>query len=557
MGKNVAGKSNGQDLASMCLADVGFWAETNKLILSSGSSFGFKDHEYLMEPYQMLAQAPVLVGLKGSQLGWSEMCVLAALHGAAFLFGTGVIYYFPTDFDVTRFSKARFSPLLQNNPNSLGPMVRTVNDVHTKRINGKSFLYFLGANSSTSTKTTAADCLFFDEIDEADPYQVEQAHERVSHSPFKWYRYLSTPTLPDIGVDEKFQRTDRRHRMIYCEGCRKYTCLETSFPDCIHETQDGLAYRACIHCGQRLNLGNPKNEWVPEKPGALIGGRPAVGYWISQLQSPHVDLQAKWEAFKRGPKHLGLFYNHFLAQAYAEAADRLEVEQVLALCKGFGMEHFSDVPSAIGIDVGPKALHVVVLRPEVNDTFRILWLGEVRWDETTNWGELDQIMKRFRGRAVIDSLGEPERTGKWVVKYRNRAWACTYSKRSSMETRWSAPNDSMGTVTVYQDTAMTRSHRLLQEGKTFLPRVTDKVREFAEHCHSAVRKKVINEETGQFYYTWVKTRNEDHYRRAFNFAVLAAEKTRMSVTERPGRALLRPASDLRRDVASHYASSAK
>lgn len=510
-------------LEQACMLDVGLWARVNKIKLSNSADFSFQKHEYQEEPYRMMALVPILAAKKGSQIGWSELAMLSSIHSCAYKFNTGTIYYLPTDDDVTAFSKQRFNPLLQLNMSSIGPLIRNTNEVHIKRVNGRSNLMFYGLKSKVKVKMIPADKVVFDEVDEADPSQVNQAHQRVEHSPWQWKNYFSTPTLPDFGIDAIYQETDQRWRMIRCEACNHYTCLEVSWPDSIKEDRHGKAYRACVKCGKPLNMSSPKNEWVPQFPGKEIGGQLAVGYWISQLQSPVVNLQGIWEEWKKGPKFLTNFYNHRLAQAHADAQDRLEIEQVLALCSGYGMEQFSQVPTAIGIDVSPAVLYVVVLRPEVNDTCRLIWMGEVKWDKKVNWTGLDPLMHKFRGRAVVDGSPEPERAETWVKRYRQRAWVCTYSNKQAMGYQFHDAPGETGRVKVNQDIAMGYSQNVLSGGKVFLPRRSDKTEEFAKHCHAVMRKKIIDEQTGNYHHSWVKSVNEDHYRRAFNLAVLAME----------------------------------
>ncbi len=496
--------------------DVGIWARLNKVVLSNGKQFGFQDHGYQKEIYTALSRDPLVSVMKGSQVGLSEAAVLSGIHGCSYIWPRAAIYYFPTDVDVTSFSKMRFTPLLENNPETLGQLIRSgaVNDVHTKRIAGRAHFLFRGLKGKTSVKTVPADCLFFDELDEADPMQVEQALQRVAVSEYKWVRYFSTPTLPEFGVHEKYLKSDQRHRMYWCEGCAKYTCLETDWPDCILPTKDGPV-RVCRHCKKPLGLNHPRNEWVPKFPGKMDGGMASTGYWLSQLQSIHVNLHQIWEEWERGPKYLDVFYNHVLAQPYVDARGRLEVGQVLALCGFQGMEHTSDEPCAIGIDVGPEEHHVVVGRLEPNGLIRVVYIG------ATDWVGLDSIMDRFKGIAVIDGLGETERARNWAKQHTTRAWCCFYTRNPKNPANF---DNEKQEVTIYATAAMDRSHDLIMRGKIALPHRSDVVEEFAKHCHNVARKRIEDEETGEVQHTWVKLR-ADHYRRALNFMVLASDRT--------------------------------
>src|SRR3990170_6888321 len=87
-----------EDLAAV---DPWFWAYWNKIRLQSGE-FTLQGHDYQIEPMQSRAKKKVLK--KGAQLGFTELEVLATLHGMIHKnYPTGVLYLFPTNDDVSDF----------------------------------------------------------------------------------------------------------------------------------------------------------------------------------------------------------------------------------------------------------------------------------------------------------------------------------------------------------------------------------------------------------------------------------------------------------------------
>jgi hypothetical protein len=511
-----------EDLDDLARKDVAAWALLNKVFLpTAGKPFSFQGHEYLEEPYRN-HDAPLLVFQKGALLGFSEYATLTATHDCNFRLKSGLIYYFPTKVDMSDFSKARFGPLLEENP-FLKASVKDTDATNIKRI-GKVMLYLRGLRSSVSAKSAPADKLIFDEIDEAPPNRVDLAMKRLDHSDFQEVMALSTPTIPDYGVNYLFKLTDQRYRQIYCTHCGKYTCLERSFPDCLQQKKDGSVIRVCKHCRRELDLANPKNEYVADFPQKQWRGRPAIGYRISQLHSAHVNLATILEEFQnlRFPQD---FWNSRLAEAWIDASHRLDYNQVLALCGQHPMEYQSAAPTAIGVDIGPTQHHVVVARKETGwwsqnptaGTARIMWIG------TTDWDGLHGILARYNGTMVMDGLPEPDKTKKFAKLNPARAWACFYSARPQVPLRWDELN---GIITVYQTEAMDASHAMLQAGRVVLPQRGAEAMEFAKHCTNVARKKVEDEETGTIKYEWVKVGERiDHYRKAFNFMTMALEKT--------------------------------
>ena len=490
--------------------DVVSWCIAHQIYLpSAGKVFSLDGHEYLDDPYTV--NAPLMVFEKGAQLGFSERAVLKSLHDCLFRLKVGLIYYFPTKGDVTDFSKARFGPLINDNA-IFGQVIKDTDSANIKRV-GKCMLYLRGLRSAISAKSAPADKLVFDEIDEAPPEMVDLARKRLDHSEFQEVEVLSTPTIPDYGVDSWFQLTDQRYRQIFCEACNTYTCLEKDFPECLIVTKDG-AKRVCKKCKKELDLHSPRNEYVAEYPNREYNGRKAIGFRISQLHSLYVNLNQLWDDYQN-TKFPADFYNSRLAQPYIDASNRLEVGHVLGLCGTHGMDFHSKEPCAIGVDIGPDKHNVVIGRKEYGGNYRITYIGE------TDWAGLDLMISRYNGSLVLDGMPEPERAKDLAARNPYKVWACFYSRSGAVDVKW---NDAEHSVRIYQSQAMDASHALLQMGKIILPAKSDVVTTFAKHCHNVARKKVEDEETGDIRYQWIKL-GADHYRKAFNFMVLAGERT--------------------------------
>jgi hypothetical protein len=269
-----------------------------------------------------------------------------------------------------------------------------------------------------------------------------------------------------------------------------------------------------------LDLGHERNEYVAEYPGRLWQGKPAIGYRISQLQSIYVNPATILSEYKQG-KFPQDFYNSRLAQAWIDAANRLDAAHVLALCGNHGLEFtLAKGEVAIGADIGPVVHHVVVARKEYSGTYRVIWLGEL------DWGGLDMLMERYRGCMVVDGMPEPARVLELGKRHPYRIFGCFYSQSASLVKHW---DETDCKIVVYQAQAMDSSHQVLQRGQVLLPRASlDEVKLFAQHCHNVARRKVEDEETGAVKYQWIKM-GEDHYRKAFNFMILAGERVGTSV----------------------------
>ena len=215
---------NGQACGS-----IGEWAESSSIILD-GRPFTFDRHEYLRVPYE--DRHPDQVEMKATQLGLTSMAMLRAMYAARYGNYRGILYLFPLKSDVLDFSKGRISPLIADNPETIGRWVTDTDAAGIKKI-WNTFLYLRGMVSRVGLKSIPVDLITFDELDEAPQKAVDKAQERMGHSELKESLKLSNPMLPDYGIDKAFQETDQRYWLVKCPSCGHYTCLEDTFPGCL------------------------------------------------------------------------------------------------------------------------------------------------------------------------------------------------------------------------------------------------------------------------------------------------------------------------------------
>src|SRR4030042_2987361 len=220
------------------------WA---KSIVLGATPFQIEGHEY--EKDMLTCDARQQCYKKGAQMGVTEINVFKSMYGLIFSkYPQGVLYLFPTNLDVSDFSKGRFQTLIRDNPKEVGVFVSDTDAVSIKRVQ-KAMLYLRGARStskiegikksSSQLKGVPVDRVVYDEIDEMEPSMVDLARERMSHSEIKEESSLSTPSIPDFGIDKLYQESDQRVWMIRCEHCGTETCLESEFPECLIETAAG------------------------------------------------------------------------------------------------------------------------------------------------------------------------------------------------------------------------------------------------------------------------------------------------------------------------------
>ena len=474
-----------------------------KDIILDGTPFAFDRHEYLIEPYR--DNHPHQVELKATQLGLTTKAMLRCLYNARYKDYRGILYLFPSKSDVLDFSKSRITPLIKENPDTIGKWIKDTDSAGLKQV-WNCFLYLRGMKSRVGLKSVPADLLVLDELDEASQNAIDMAMERLAHSEFKEILKLSNPTLPDYGIDAAFQETDQRYWLLKCEKCGDYTCLEDTFPDCL-KTVNGRVIRACQRCHAELNPS--VGRWVAKKP-SITDKR---GYHYSQLFSHYVDPGDILHQF-RTTNNLTDFYNLKIGIAYVEAENRLSVQEVLACCSDCGIESQDLGPCFMGVDQG-KDLHVVIGKKHPQKAGQIVHIGIYK-----DWEELDRLMKNFNvSRCVCDALPETRNARAFAERFRGKVYLNYYNIHQKGSYAW---NEKELIVSCNRTESLDASHKEIMDQSIILPKECEITREFAKHLHNEAKKLEENEETGSKRYIYVKL-GPNHFRHAFNYEAMARQ----------------------------------
>ena len=505
---NVKGSSSNID-------NIVPWAES---ILLDGRQFSLEGHEYQRDILTENAKRQVF--LKGAQVGITSIQMLKTLHGLiSGRYPQGALYLFPSRGDVQDFSRGRFNPLINDNPD-VAAYVQDTDAQGIKRI-GKSMLYMRGARatariggmkrSATALKSIPVDRLCMDERDEMASDMVDLALERMSHSAIQEEIHLSTPTIPDYGVDKLFHGSDQRHWFLKCSKCGKETCLELEFPGCLEELSDGRVIRLCQRCRDREI--HPKDgRWVPSYSDRA---KDLVGWRISQLNSMFVDPGKILKLYRDPPNgNLSEVMNSKLAQAHIAAENRLTVSEVLGLC-GIAPIASSDSDLCyLGCDVG-SLLHVVIGKRHYDKAGQIVYIGTVK-----DFNDLDGLMKKFNvARAVIDALPETRLAKDFAKRHNGKVFCCFYQEHQKGGYAW---NEKELTVSANRTESLDASHHEMSNGELVLPAECETQHEFARHCANVARVLQTDPETGSSRYVYIQT-GPDHYRHAFNYECMARQ----------------------------------
>ena len=495
------------------------WVE--KVKLPSGP-FTFENHEYEKGILQENATRQVLK--KGTQLGISETQILKSIYGLLYgVYLQGVLYLFPTQNDVYDFSRARFGPLLMDNP-EIGKEVRETESVTLKKVR-KSMLYLRGARASSKIEGVKAmatqllaipvDRIVFDERDNMADNMIDLALERLGHSSVKEEVYLGTPSLPDYGVSALYEASDQRTWEIKCSHCNTGTVLELEFPNCLLELSDGRVIRACKKCKQEIY---PKDgQWVVSYPQR---SKDLTGFWISRLNSGYADLRKILRTFQdSSSRNIAEFYNSTLAMGYVSAENRLTVQDVYSCCGQDAMAMRHEGPCCLGLDIGSLLNVIIGYRPK-EKVLQVCYMARV-----SSFNDVHDIAQKFNVKcAVIDMEPELRKAREFQAAEPYPVFLCDYVDSVVTGPMW---DEEKKLVKVNRTETCDATHDLVSSsGLLILPRRNEELDIFAKQvCNTA---KVLQEdpETGSREYRYRKL-GEDHYRHGLNYFYLASKRIKI------------------------------
>lgn len=250
---------------------------------------------------------------------------------------TKQVYVFPTFSQVADFSKTRMEEVMKDSPyvkSRMGidpasgkkkPGEDPVSNVQLRRI-GNSWIFFRSGHSQKAGEGIDCDCVTFDEIDRMHPMVQIAFNETLASSAYGWRRDVSTPSLPGVGVNASFAKSDQRHWIMRCPHCGNYFDLIHEFPKNVidlpkghnlHltnywlEEDDTHAY-ICTKCKNLVSdETRVKGVYHPFYPG----NKNIRGYQVSQLMCAWISatqLMRKREDYKLEQ----LFMNYVIGLPY-------------------------------------------------------------------------------------------------------------------------------------------------------------------------------------------------------------------------------------------------
>ncbi|AMQ66579.1 terminase large subunit [Bacillus phage Shbh1] len=275
--------------------------------------------------------------IKSRQLGLSELGIAEMLHFADVHSYAAVkcLYTFPTNRQMEEFVGSRLNPVLQKGYYStiVDP---DVDSLKRKKIRN-SFLFFRSASKGAAVEGVDIDYLSLDEYDRVTAGAEISAMESMASSRFGYVRRWSTPTTPNFGIHELYERSDQRVYMHKCDHCgyrqqldyeKNIECLDEDGVDILAKTvKDGTFRFICQKCKKTLDRWY-NGEWVAKFPSRTEDGGGTRGYLITQLNAVWIsaDQLKRKELVAKSKQH---FYNYILGYPFEDVSLAVKNKDIL------------------------------------------------------------------------------------------------------------------------------------------------------------------------------------------------------------------------------------
>ncbi len=381
------------------------WMHQNQVRTNKGLPIEFRDHGFLLD-YVKDTHNRIVVR-KCTQVGASFSTNIKMLHlGSQTPLTT--IYTLPTSSEAKNFVLTKFDPMVERSPGLLDMVQKVVlrqrvlyNSV-VKRI-GPSYYFFRGSWTTWGAQSIDADVLVVDELDFQKPDVRNMWEERTEgSSSLDIVYWIGYPSIPNYGIEELYESSDKRMWFIECGHCYKRQVLE--FPENIDMEKE---IYICKFCKKELsNDMRRKGLWKATEPGRAIHG-----YWINKLMAPWIPASKIVDRFKKDtPKK---FHNYTLGLPYVSKATDLSddviqnamiEEEELALVR-----RSEDVRVLVGIDQG-DIFHMLVAIATAS-TIVVIAAEKLRSE-----GEVKKRLKFYGPDMVVMDMFPNRHTAKKLCK---------------------------------------------------------------------------------------------------------------------------------------------
>ncbi len=492
-----------------------------------------KHRPFLLAP--MRDQHPHKCYEKARQVGISELSLSETLW---FLYahpGTKAMYTFPRDTQLKDFSNTRIAEAFQETPRMAG-LLTGMNQVMSKKIGNGSHLILRSAWESNLGEGVDADIIILDEKDRMKPGVDIAFKESLASSRFGYIREVSTPTLPNRGIDKPFSKSDQMSWHVKCSKCGLEQEIE--YPDNIQQVKEfplgsdeipeGSYEYLCRKTKCRGPLDRMFGRWVPRYPER----KDIRGYHIPQTIAPWIsatDIMRKKKEYVFDQ----LWTNYCLGRVSKGDNIFLSDEDFEAACAGHDFynrrtEDWQNI--SVGIDWGHLNWVVIWAQNVHNERWYIIGIGifeDSHTKELESVKAIDDFIAPFEPDVIIADAGYGKDRNSYLLrKYgAGRFFACGYNP-STKHSRTFTPvwsNVEGARVLVDRTMSIKNACRSIRELEVGLPSLEDNKTKLLKKHFMALAPLRTQEEGSSEIVEEISASGDDHLVHAFLYGQLGVQ----------------------------------
>lgn len=453
-------------------------------------------------------QEPQVTIMKAAQMGFSVVGMIKGLYTVDQL-RADVLYVLPTANIASDFAKARLDTIVD-----LSPELRDMwaeSNVGLKTTHQHSHIYIRGSVSERNLVSMPIGTAIIDEFDRCAKRSMAMVKQRLAAHADKHLFILSTPTLPEHGVDEEYKLGTQEHFMFKCPSCSR--TIELMWPDCMEicgecatDEKCDESFLKCPECQVKLPH-ETKEEWL--STGRWEPTKQAHGhrsFWIPQMYGPEITPgEIVIQRFKAESDEVENveFHNQVLGIPYLMEGGRVTEELINAARRSHSKKDERPRDSSrmvvMGVDVG-QFLDVVVSEfiytddpknePHLHSIEKVLFETRI---PGSDFDQLDNLMSEWQVQhCAIDFQPETNNAKAFARRFHKYVSLVQYRKGTTgHEIKVALDDNRVPILTVHRTAFFDMSLGRFHKSKIWLPKDISGV--FREHIQSPTRTYELDE----------------------------------------------------------------
>ena len=474
---------------------------------------------------------PDKVVRKSRQLGLTEIGVAEMLWFADTHSNVKAMFVFPRDRQVKDFVKTRMNPAIEDSEYFSSIIDKQFDSIEVKKVRDSFMLFRAPGKEGALGEGADIDYLSLDEYDRL-PEGIEYIfQESMKSSRYGFLRRWSTPTLPSVGIDAQFQKSDQRFYMIKCQSCNHWQILNVE-DNIMQIDPKGIDYASetikpgtfefvCAKC--RKPLDRTYGEWVAKYPSR----KSIRGYHISQLNAVWISAD---DIKKREMRYTSkqLFYNYVIGEPYVNEGMIITEQDLLGAVRFESPKlHRNEYSFVVaGIDWGVTNWLVLMGLKESGemDILNMYYFRDNPFKPLEAVNQIALTIKPYNPELIIADEGfGADRNAALMTIFPGKVWACrykTYKGQAQIKDNW---NETQRLVTVDKTLKVQRLIHAIKAQKFGIWQPDEKFKIIYKHLYNTRIMDEEDTETGQVY-PIARRLGDDHTASALIYCMVGLER---------------------------------